>query len=647
MAKKGFFQRQAEARRNTSLLVAMFLGAVALITLSVCFVGYYATRSDTTHLAFTDWLLSNHGLYTAVAVIALILSGSVFRWIDLAGGGHRVAKMVGARAVDPATQDMEERQLRNVVEEMAIASGISVPDLYVMDHETGINAFVAGYTPGEAVMVVTHGTLTQLTRDELQGVVAHEFSHILNGDMRINVRLIAVLAGILMIGQVGSFLLRATFYRGTGSSRDSRGQAALGIVGLALIVIGYIGVFSGRLIQSGVSRQREMLADASSVQFTRNPEGIAGALYKIGAKTGYLDTTSHASDMNHMCFTESARMKLSSLLASHPPIEKRIEAIQPGMLARLRSRLRDTTPSRGLNRDIAPTSAEHAVQGAAVSSFSSGGTTTSPLNQQGSTGAVSERVGQVDQASEAFAQTILNQLPSTFRNLLYTRAGAVQLCYAVLASREQTEALNQLQARGLFEPNTDILGKLWPSLQLLGDSVRLPALELAMPALRKLDPEERAELIGHCEALVTYDRRVNLFELSMISFLKKHLAGDAARVVNVKYRRYSAVIPKLEALFSLMARMGAETPEEQQTLFESTMAGFHSGSTPQMQEKTTLKQLRDAMWHLNHLSPLLKPAIIDSASHCVLADGEIKASEYELIRLLADQLDCPMPPLKL
>ena len=148
-----------------------------------------------------------------------------------AGGGTRVARMVGARAIDPDTRDPEERKLRNIVEEMSIASGVPVPELYVMDHETGINAFVAGYTPGEAVMVVTHGALTQLNRDELQGVVGHEFSHILNGDMRINVRLIALLAGILMIGQIGQFLLRAGFYSsGRSRNRDGRAQAAMGLI---------------------------------------------------------------------------------------------------------------------------------------------------------------------------------------------------------------------------------------------------------------------------------------------------------------------------------------------------------------------------------------------------------------------------------
>ena len=656
MAHPGFFQRQASARRNTGLLVALFLAAVVIITLLVCLVGYLVTRSEYTGLAFADWLLSRHGLYTAIAVVALIGIGSLIRWADLSGGGERVAKMVGARAIDPATRDTDERRLRNIVEEMSIASGISVPDLYVMDHETGINAFVAGYTPGEAVMVVTHGALTQLTRDELQGVVGHKFSHVLNGDMRLNVRLIAILAGILMIGQIGAFLLRASFYRShvsSHSSRDRRGQAVFGLVGLALLVIGYVGVFFGRLIQSAVSRQREMLADASSVQFTRNPEGIAGALFKIGLKGGYLDTTSHASDMNHMCFGESARMKFAALLASHPPVQERIEAIQPGMFARLRSRLRDSEPGSALRSmgslQTSETSADTAH--GAVSGFSatSPRASTSPLNTRPSAD-ISTTVGTVNKRSEDYAVDLLNRLPSTFRNLLYTRAGAIQLCYALLIYQlpesSQQKRLALVTANALFAPNADLLNKLLPALTSLGEAVRFPALELAMPALRKLDPDERNQLMSCTEVLIRADNRLSLYELAMHTFLRRHLAGDSARPVPVRHRSYRTVTDQLQVLFSLMARAGARQGIDSQGLFTEAMAGFTDGpKEPELLETVSIKHLRDALLVLNTLSPLLKPAILDACGHCVLADGEIKTTEYELIRLVADQLDCPMPPL--
>lgn len=637
MAHPGFFQRQASARRNTSVLVALFLVAVTLITLAVCVVGYFVTRSESSGLAFHHWLLSQHGLLTAAAVVLLIGGGSLVRWVDLAGGGERVAKMVGAREIDPDTRDADERKLRNIVEEMAIASGVTVPTLYVMDQETGINAFVAGYSPGQAVMVVTHGALTQLTRDELQGVVAHEFSHIFNGDMRLNVRLIAILAGILMLGQIGGFLLRAGSFRSSRSSRDGRGQAAIGLIGLALLIIGYIGVFFGRLIQAAVSRQRETLADASSVQFTRNPEGIAGALFKIGLKGGYLDTTSHASDMNHMCFGESARMKLSSLLASHPPIEKRIHAIQPGMLARLRSRLRDTEAAPGPLHTRQPSaSAERPAQ---ASGFA--GTPASGFSRQ---------VGSASAAGEYYAVDLLANLPATFRSLLYTRAGAVQLCYALLLyslpRSEQDAALARIDAHPLLGPQRDLLDKFLPTLERQGERLRFPALELAMPALRKLDSDERAGLQAAVGNLIRADRKVSLFELAMSSFLNRHLAADSQRVVPVTHRNYKAVLPALRVLMSLLARAGAENGHGAEALYQQAMAGFASSEgESQLAPRVSLKELQEALHTLNRLSPLLKPAVIDACGHCVTHDGRVDTAEYEVMRLVADQLDCPMPPL--
>lgn len=665
MAHPGFFQRQASARRNTSLLVFLFLTAVALITLAVCVVGYFVTRSETTGQPFHYWLLSSHGLITASAVITLIFMGSLIRWVDLSGGGSRVAKMVGARPIDPDTRDSDERKLRNIVEEMAIASGVAVPELYIMDNETGINAFVAGYTPGSAVMVVTHGSITQLTRDELQGVVGHEYSHIFNGDMRLNVRLIALLSGILMIGQIGGFLLRASFYSGGRSSarnRDGRAQAAMGVLGVALFVIGYVGVFFGRLIQAAVSRQRETLADASSVQFTRNPDGIGGALFKIGLRGSYLDTTGHASDMNHMCFGESARMKFSSLLASHPPIEERINAIQPGLMARLKSRLRDTEPGDDLR---AATSGQNPAEassfaGAATNRFGfasgrrashSGSAIATSVATPEIAQRLSERVGTISPEGEDFAVHLLQRLPSTFRGLLYTRAGAIQLCYAMLIddlnAQQQADRLKLLTDHSLLGAQQDLLAKLVPALQRLGEAVRFPALELAMPALRKLDPLERAELIANVRKLVDADHRVTLFELALTSFLSRHLGNDSERVIPVRHRSYDAVMPALQTVLSLLARAGSGADQKTDVLYREAIAGFASNGKKDypVMAKVTMRQLQEALKALNGLSPLLKPAVIDACGHCITYDGVIDVREYELMRLVADQMDCPMPPM--
>lgn len=658
MSAPGFFDRQARARRNTGWLVLLFTTAVLLITLAVCAVGYLFTRSETTPWSFPQWLLSQHGLVTAAVVISLIACGSLVRWLDLAGGGERVARMVNARLLDPSSQDRDEQRLRNVVEEMAIASGVPMPQLYVMDQEVGINAFVAGYSPTEAVLVVTHGALTHLTRDELQGVVGHEFSHILNGDMRLNVRLIALLAGILMIGQIGTFLLRGLHVR--GSSRRGREQGLAVIAGLALTVIGYLGVFFGRLIQAAVSRQRESLADASAVQFTRNPEGIAGALYKLGLKGGYFESTSHGSDMNHMCIGESARMRFTSLLASHPPIEKRIEAIQPGMMARLRARWRDTQPRP--NTGFGEPSRDQGIGGAAEafrSHFTTGGravseaaakVSTSPLATTGQN-TLSRHTGTVTRSGEAYAQRILKQLPATFHNLLYTRAGAVQLCYALilqtLGARARDEALARLPRSLLLAPQADLMEKLLPTLEASEDALGFVALELALPSLRKLDPDEVKTLLKALESLILADGRVTLFEFALISFLRRHLSPGAGRSVPVHYRSYREVMGSLSGLFSLLARAATSSLGEAGDVYREAMAGFAArpDETPVMPEKVSLRDLSRALRRLNRLSPLLKPAIIDACGYCILKDQQVSGREYDILRLVVDQLDCPMPPL--
>ncbi|MFL1483446.1 M48 family metallopeptidase [Marinobacter sp. LN3S78] len=640
MPAPGFFERQTIAKRNTTLLVFLFTLAVAMIALAVCIVGYLVTRSETTGLPFHHWLLSSHGLITAGAVILLIVGTSGIRWIDLAGGGERVARMVNARLLDPSSQDPDERRFRNIVEEMAIASGVPVPQLYVMDNETAINAFVAGYTPNEAVMVVTHGALNQLTRDELQGVVGHEFSHILNGDMRINVRLIALLAGILAIGQIGFFLLHSSSHRHSFSSGGrNNGRGVLLIVGLALAAIGYLGVFCGRLIQAAVSRERERLADASSVQFTRNPEGIGGALYKIGLKSGYLEHTSHASDMNHMCFGESTKMAFSRLLGSHPPVDERIEAIQPGLLTRLRSRMRDLPAD------------QVTAAGTRAPGQTSGFAGSTGFSQQEET-SIAATTGTVTQAGELYASKLLNRLPANVRELLYTRSGAVQLIYALLIHdlREDTAGnlLKYTPEAMVLRPDPALIRRFQPTLEREGDSIRLPALELAMPALRKLDPDERQALIRQVATMAEADGRITLFEFALHGFLQRHLASDSSRAVPVRYRSYRNVIGDLNTLFSLMARAGTRNQAEANTLHRQAVASFadrQGADNLALVEKVTVSSLRDSLGRLNQLSPMLKPAILDACAQCVRHDGRIAPREYELLRIVADQLDCPLPPL--
>ena len=331
-----FFERQDITRRNTGRLVLLFVLAVIAIMVSIYLLlaatmGYLNQNPETGAI---DWSLANDLQLVGIAVVGTLVvvgGGALFKTAQLRGGGRVIAEELGGRRLNPDTSVSGERQLLNVVEEMAIASGTPAPPVYLLDEEGGINAFAAGFTINDAVIGVTRGAVERLSRDELQGVIAHEFSHILNGDMCLNIRLIGFLYGILIIGMLGYFMLRVSAfssYRHRRSSRDSSPLALLAL-GAGLMVVGFLGTFFGNLIKAGVSRQREFLADASAVQFTRQPAGIAGALKRIGGfLSGSTVQSPNAPEANHMFFGK-ATSGLSGLFATHPPLADRIRKLEP------------------------------------------------------------------------------------------------------------------------------------------------------------------------------------------------------------------------------------------------------------------------------------------------------------------------------
>ncbi|MFI4979519.1 MAG: M48 family metallopeptidase, partial [Nevskiales bacterium] len=316
-----FFQQQAKVRSHSRGLLLLFLlavlgivGAIDLVVLAALGFSHHSPQAQP--LAVLPILTG-----TSLAVLAVIALSTLYRIAALSGGGATVAKELGATLVSPDTHDPAQRRLRNVVEEIAIASGVAVPQIFLLEQESGINAFAAGYSPSDAVVTVTRGALDKLSRDELQGVIAHEFSHILNGDMRLNIRLMGLLFGILVLGIIGGKVLQY------GPS-DRKGGGAILAIALGLFAIGYIGVFFGRLIKAGVSRQREYLADASAVQFTRQTEGIAGALKKVaGIAGGSKLNNTHGEEVAHMLFGDG--IGYSALFATHPPLLKRIKTLDP------------------------------------------------------------------------------------------------------------------------------------------------------------------------------------------------------------------------------------------------------------------------------------------------------------------------------
>ena len=324
-----FFDAQDDARRASRWLVIVYVVATALIVAGVTLVvavafgilsesGYASGGADPTGFLAT----------VAILTTLFIVGATLYRIAVLSTGGSRVAQQLGGTLVPTDTGDPLRRRLRNVVEEMSIASGVPVPEIYVLEAEHGINAFAAGYAPGDAAVAVTRGALELLERDELQGVIAHEFSHILNGDMRLNIRMMGVLFGIMALGLIGRMILRSTRHASLVSRNRGKGAPAVLVIGLGFALLGAIGVFCARLIKAGVSRQREYLADASAVQFTRQTDGIANALKKIGGYSGssYI-READPEEISHMLFGTGS--KLFGWFATHPPLTERIRALDP------------------------------------------------------------------------------------------------------------------------------------------------------------------------------------------------------------------------------------------------------------------------------------------------------------------------------
>lgn len=333
-----FFTQQDLARRNTRILVVLFTLAVLLLlmltnVIALISLGFVdpAFLSSPLHWRTLPWDLVG---WVSVTVLAAVTIAVLFKWQQLKAGGKAVAESLGGIRLLPDSQDPLQRRLLNVVEEMALAANTPVPPVYLLP-EQGINAFAAGYSPADAVIGVTQGCLEQLNRDELQGVIAHEFSHILNGDMRMNIRLIAILNGILFLGHIGYYMLRGSSRAGairassrsSGNSKNNGGGIVL--LALGLVVIGYVGSFFGNLIKAAVSRQREFLADASAVQFTRNPRGIAGALKAIGSHSSSSKIKNQNADENSHLFFGEAISRWASIFATHPPLATRIKRLEP------------------------------------------------------------------------------------------------------------------------------------------------------------------------------------------------------------------------------------------------------------------------------------------------------------------------------
>ena len=639
-----FYRNQDKAKRNTGLLITYLVVAVVLIVSAVNLVTYYAMVAT---LSFDgdlkSWLTSSQSIAITLIILLTILGASAVRTAQLSRGGEAVAEMAGATPVDPSTRDPKERQLLNVTEEMAIASGSPIPKVFVMRREAGINAFVAGTHSQNTVLAVTQGALDHLTRDELQGVIGHEYSHILNGDMKLNMRLIGILAGILMIGKIGEFLARSSRYRAHGQSRRNNTHQ-LALLGFGLMIIGYLGLFFGRLIKSAISRQREFLADASSVQFTRNPAGIAGALYAIDkhAEHAYL-ATPNAEDMSHLCFGESLSIHFGRLLNSHPPIADRIKAIDPSLLPLLKAQFqqRDLTPAGipSFRGNISATVSDFSSDLSSAFSPQSGPRALTPT-------AVKKTVGTPTPAHYDYAVDLHHSLPLQLQMWAHDSTMAELVLYGLLIQLNQhiDETLAVVVATWLNPEQSAELANCRQQIKTLAVVQQFPLLEIALASLRNRPPGHRMEIIRHCDELIKFDDRIQLRE-----FVFNFLVAEALKeLVAQRPTLYSLtpVKPSIAQLLALLARYSAPDPEQQRQNFYQVYRTFSTKPVDEILQRTpSAKQIYRAIQQLKQLTPLLKQPVIDACIDIVLIDGSTTVTEFELLRMTCVALDCPIPPL--
>ncbi len=610
-----------------STVAALYLAATGLLL-------YFDIRPQQPGLGPLLWRPEVFAWVSSVTV-GIISLGSLWKIFSLGrGGGAGVATSLGGRRVDSATEDLAEKRLLNVVEEMAIASGTPVPEVYLLDAERGINAFAAGFSVDDAAIGITRGALETLSRDELQGVVAHEFSHILNGDMRLNLRLMGVVHGILVLSLIGYWILRL----GGNSRGNGRGKGSpVLLVGLAVWVIGGIGLLFGRMIKSAVSRQREYLADASAVQFTRNPDGVAGALKRIGAVAqGSRLESAHAEEVSHLLFSRGRGAPWTSWLATHPPLADRIRRIDP----QFDGRFDRVAASRPAESDPAPretTSGLERLEGLL------GPAVVAPA-------AVVASVAHPTPATVAYASAFLSSLPPPLHGLVHGSGARAVVLALLLDEREGVRArqLGRLPTGGSLRRE---VGDAWHQLRELPATGRLPVLDLALPSLRQQSREQYDELMATVDQLILADDEVSLFEFCLRRALRTHLeAHYSAQKDRRRVERYAlpAVDGECARLLSALARAGHQDEAE---AAEAFAAGWR-----QLGERMPLQALRPQpecdFGHLDTaLDELLTVALpkrrllVAACAAVVGFDGQVTLEEGELLRAVVDGLECPMPPL--
>ena len=646
-----FFDHQRAAKGTTLKLVFLFAVAVVALVAAIDIAAVLAL----TYLSSDYQDIDASSMLAVVVVVSaftllIIAGGMLFKTLALRQGGAAVAASVGAVPVDPTTTDPQLRRFVNIVEEMSLASGVPAPRLFVMPREPGINAFAAGFTPADAAIAVTGGALAQLNRDELQGVIGHEFSHILNGDMRLNIRLIGLLSGILLIGMIG---LRTLQFGGRGS--DSKGALPFVVFAFAIMALGYIGVFFANVIKAAVSRQREWLADASAVQFTRQTDGLEGALKKIGGiPTGSrLRDSRNAAEVSHMLFGEGARRSFTSLFATHPQLTDRIKALNPdfnpGEIAELQQRYAHQAPD-GLAEDIA---AGFAPAGTALGRPAP---TPAPDPASGRHAITAEQVvaraGTFTPADLKYGAALHARLPDEVR-LLATQPTTAPAAIIALLLAPPGEALQARQLGAVVQRMGTAQARdaeaLAAQMTKLPQELRMPFVALALSQLVTHTRAERDALVAVLNDLAVADDKVTMFEYCLTRLVWSYLldVADPSRRSKVGNGSLNAVRPVVTTLLATLAVAGAADQDSSARALDGALQRLYGDAArAENPRRLTWQQTLDEGWAaLDALDPKAKQALVEAMAGAVMHDRTVTASEAELLRAACGLMHVPLPAL--
>ena len=656
-----FFEQQDIARRNTRVLLLFFLAAVVLlIVLTNAAVAAFLWFSQDYNvyngsrgglggfLSYFSWARFGTVGLAVTATVALV---ALVKWISLSSGGKVVAEGMGGTRILPGSTDRAERRCLNVVEEMALAANMPVPPVYVMNDERGINAFAAGITPADAVVAVTRGTIDHLKRHELQGVIAHEFSHILNGDMRLNTHLAAMLKGITFIGDVGHILLRSSNRARTGlSARRGNGAAMLPMLGLALWLLGLVGAATAGFIKAAISRQKEYLADASAVQYTRSADGIADALKVIG---GYIPGTlvhaARAAEMSHIFFGEIEH-RLWNVFATHPPLTKRIRRVDPGWNGEFIQRKVEHYQHRPAHPNAA---AEVGVGRAAIvaAAFAATAAQHETANAPEPGTDIDEEMADADfgpSPDEMEAETARREeIPLVFLRHSHEPLGAHALIYSLLISDVESERQAQMAIIGEADITglVELVHTLSPGVQELGAPRRLPLLEMCLPALKSMSLGQYRQFKRTLMGLIRADAQTQLYEWCLYQLVRHYLDPEFIQVKpsRPRYARLQKVAYHLRVVLSVLAHEGSG---ETSSVFRlgADELGFTTMAILQ-REQCSVAAFSKAVSELANCYPLLKPRILKAMALAAGSDGLLSPVEREIIASMAAVMDCPQPSL--